>query len=124
MRQVLRLAERERRRPGVLTISVAGGFPYSDVRDAGLRVLVSTAGDEQLAREVARRVADEAWRRRAEFVPSLTPVDEAVRQVKAETGIRLYSRTAATIQARAHRATARHCSPRCARPNSAMSSLV
>jgi microcystin degradation protein MlrC len=81
MRQVLRLAERERRRPGVLNISVAGGFPYSDVHDAGLRVLVSTVGNEQLAREVARRVADEAWRRRAEFGPSLTPVDEAMRQI-------------------------------------------
>lgn len=83
MRQVLRVAERERRRSGVLNVSVAGGFPYSDVYDAGLRVVVSTAGDEQLARAVARRVADEAWRRRAEFVPALTPVDEAVRQVNA-----------------------------------------
>ena len=83
MRQVLRVAERERRRPGVLNISVAGGFPYSDVRDAGLRVLVSTAGDEPLARVIARVVANEAWRRRAEFAPVLTPIDEAVRQVEA-----------------------------------------
>jgi microcystin degradation protein MlrC len=85
MREVLRVAERERRRPGVLNISVAGGFPYSDVRDAGLRVLVSTAGDEPLAREIARRVADEAWQRRAEFVPVLTPVDAAVRHVAEAT---------------------------------------
>ncbi|MHB8646240.1 MAG: M81 family metallopeptidase, partial [Thermomicrobiales bacterium] len=85
MRQVLRVAERERQRPGVLNISVAGGFPYSDVRDAGVRVLVSTAGDEPLARAVAHRVADEAWRRRAAFVPSLTPIDEAVRHVGAAT---------------------------------------
>ena len=85
MRQVLRFAERERRRPGVLNISVAGGFPYSDVRDAGLRVLVSTADDEPLARDIAQRIADEAWRRRAEFASDLTAIDEAVRQVEAAT---------------------------------------
>ncbi len=85
MRQVLRVAERERRRPGVLNIGVAGGFPYSDVPDAGLRVLISTAGDEPLAREVARRIADDAWRRRAAFMPCLTPVDEAVRHVAEAT---------------------------------------
>lgn len=85
MRQILRVAERERRRPGVLNISVAGGFPYSDVRDAGLRVLVSTVDDELLARDVAQRIADDAWRRRAAFTPALTPIDEAVRQVEAAT---------------------------------------
>ncbi len=83
MWQVLRVAERERRRPGVLNISVAGGFPYSDVRDAGLRVLVSTAGDQSLARDVARTIADAAWQRRTEFTPALTPIDEAMRQVAA-----------------------------------------
>ncbi len=82
MRWVLRVAERERRRPGVLNISVAGGFPYSDIRDAGLRVLVSTANNQLLAQEIADRIAGDAWRRRAEFAPTLTPVDEAVRQVR------------------------------------------
>lgn len=85
MRHIMRVAERERRRPGVLNISVAGGFPYSDVRDAGLRVLVSTADDEPLARDIARRIAGEAWRRRAAFAPVLTPIDDAVRQVEAAT---------------------------------------
>jgi len=85
MHQVLRFAERERRRPGVLNISVAGGFPYSDIRDAGLRVLVSTADDEPLARDIAQRIADEAWRRRAEFASDLIAIDEAVRQVEVAT---------------------------------------
>ena len=86
MRQVLRLAERERIRPGVLNISVAGGFPYSDIRDAGLRVLVSTLDDEPLAQEIARRIANAAWQRRSEFMPTLTPIDETVRAVRAATG--------------------------------------
>lgn len=83
MHRILRRAERERRRPGVLNISVAGGFPYSDVHDAGLRVLVSTAGDQSLAEEVARRIADEAWQRREAFIPALTPLADAVRHVEA-----------------------------------------
>lgn len=85
MRQVLRLAERERRRPGVLNISVAGGFPYSDVQDAGVHVLVSTLGDAPLAQEIARRIAHAAWQRREEFIPTLTPIDEAVSSVHAAT---------------------------------------
>lgn len=83
MRQILRIAERERRRPGVLNISIAGGFPYSDVYDAGLRVLVSTADDEPLARDIARQIAAQAWQRRDAFAPAVTPIDEAVRHVQA-----------------------------------------
>lgn len=85
MRQVLRLAERERRRPGVLNISVAGGFPYSDVHDAGVRVLISTLNDAPLAQEIARRIGSAAWQRREEFRPTLTPINEAVRSVQAAT---------------------------------------
>jgi microcystin degradation protein MlrC len=82
MRALMALAQRERRAAGVLNISVCGGFPYSDVRDAGLRVLVTTANDATLARSIADRIGSEAWRRRAEFSSTLTPVAGALRRIE------------------------------------------
>lgn len=83
MRALLALARRERCNAGVLNISVCGGFPYSDVRDAGFRVLVTTANDRPLARAIANRIATEAWQRRAEFVASVTPVSKALTRVQS-----------------------------------------
>ena len=57
MRAILTEANRHRARPGVLNISVTGGFPYSDVPDAGIRILVTTQNDHALATEIAHRLA-------------------------------------------------------------------
>ncbi len=82
MRALLAIAQRERSRAGVLNISITGGFPYSDVRDAGLRVLVTTVNDQPLARQIADRIAAAAWQRRALFGAALTPIPDAVARVK------------------------------------------
>lgn len=82
MRALLSLAQRERSRPGVLNISITGGFPYSDVRDAGLCILVTTMNDASMARHIARQIANAAWERREQFRPTLTPVAEAVARVQ------------------------------------------
>ena len=78
MRALVASAQRERAQAGVLNISLTGGFPYSDVRDAGLRVLVTTANDESLARQIANRIATAAWQRRTQFSPSLMPIPDAI----------------------------------------------
>ncbi len=85
MRALLAIAQRERAQRGVLNISIAGGFPYSDVRDAGLRVLVTTANDRMRAQTIAARIAAEAWRRRDAFTAALTPLPEAIRRVMEAT---------------------------------------
>ncbi|MGI8854547.1 MAG: M81 family metallopeptidase [Thermomicrobiales bacterium] len=82
MRALLAIAQRERSRAGVLNISVTGGFPYSDVRDAGLRVLVTTVNDEPLARQIANCIAAAAWQRRTQFGAALTPIPDAIARVK------------------------------------------
>jgi len=67
----------------LLNVSVVGGFAYGDTPKNGLTVLVTTRGDEALARDTAEGLAALAWRQRARFVPRLTPFDEAVRLATA-----------------------------------------
>ncbi len=81
MRALLDRAAHVRARAGVLNVSVMGGFPYSDVADAGLRVVVTTTGDTTLAQSIADEIAREAWARRAQFAPLLVPVAEAIARV-------------------------------------------
>ena len=64
MRALIARANHLRTRVGVLNVTVAGGFPYSDVPDAGLRIVVTTTGDQALAQCIADELAAEAWARR------------------------------------------------------------
>jgi microcystin degradation protein MlrC len=61
-----------------LAVTVFGGFPLSDFKDAGLSVVVVTDNDQKTAREISNRLADEAWQRRREFVYDLEPLTESV----------------------------------------------
>lgn len=49
MKELLELAFEMEQRPGVLQVSVLGGFPYSDIKDAGMSFIVTTNGDALLA---------------------------------------------------------------------------
>jgi microcystin degradation protein MlrC len=64
--------------PGVVNVTLAMGFPFSDIRDAGTSVLVTTNGDAELARRKAAEMAAAIWERRDDFAVKLTPVSEAI----------------------------------------------
>ena len=51
-----------------LTVTVAGGFAYADVPEAGVGMLVTTDGDPEAARRLADELAALAWSRRQEMV--------------------------------------------------------
>jgi microcystin degradation protein MlrC len=89
MRALIALAHDAERDPRVINVTVTGGFPPADVPEAGLRVLVTTAGDGALAETIARSIAAEAWRRRDGFlggVSSQSDVIAVIQQSKrAET---------------------------------------
>lgn len=76
------LADRE----GILDHSIILGFPYADVAEMGSSVLIIADHDETLARETAAEIAREMWRRRAEFEPVQTGVEEAVTLAKQRNG--------------------------------------
>ncbi|MFN0186571.1 MAG: M81 family metallopeptidase [Aquabacterium sp.] len=68
-------------RDGVLSISVAHGFPWGDVADMGTRVLVYTdanAADATDGATLAKRLADELAAMRDDLGARLLPVDEAL----------------------------------------------
>lgn len=65
-------------RPGVLSVSIAEGFPYADVDEMGMAFLAVTDGDRALAREIASELAVAAWDLRHEMVGDGVDVDEAL----------------------------------------------
>jgi microcystin degradation protein MlrC len=69
----------------ILSVTVAGGFAYSDVPEIGPGVLVVTDNDSKLAQKCAKEIANRFWELREDFVPKLLSVSEAVEKaVKSE----------------------------------------
>lgn len=56
--------------PGIVSVSAAAGFPYTDVPHAGFAVL-AVAQTPHEARSAAESLADQVWRQRADFVRKL-----------------------------------------------------
>jgi microcystin degradation protein MlrC len=78
MGALMRMALELKQSPGIINVVLAGGFPYSDIRDAGLAVVVTTDANPALAERTAERIARAAWERRAQFQPNLTSLADAV----------------------------------------------
>lgn len=64
--------------PGIVSVSAAAGFPYTDVPHAGFAVL-AVAETPHAARGAAESLADLVWRRRADFIRRLPSPAAAVR---------------------------------------------
>ncbi|MBI3975922.1 MAG: M81 family metallopeptidase [Armatimonadetes bacterium] len=83
MADLMRRAHQAEALPGVLTVTVAAGFPYADVPFAGLSVVATADGDADLASTVARDLAAAAWAARGQFRAHSMPPDEAVARALA-----------------------------------------
>ncbi|HEY8448144.1 MAG TPA: M81 family metallopeptidase [Thermomicrobiales bacterium] len=66
-----------------LTITIAAGFPYSDVPIAGTSILVTTDNDREKAERLARELAEMAWSLRDQMIVRNVPPAEAVAQAIA-----------------------------------------
>jgi microcystin degradation protein MlrC len=71
-------------RDGVLSISVAQGFPWGDVPEMGSRVLVYTDGDAEGAQRLARSLADELYALRDRLGSKTLGIDAALDAALAE----------------------------------------
>lgn len=69
----------ERTEEDLLSITLSGGFAYSDVPEVGASVVAITDDQPELARQLAEEIATRLWELRSEFVPHLPGVEEAVR---------------------------------------------
>ncbi|MDM9559470.1 MULTISPECIES: M81 family metallopeptidase [Bordetella] len=70
-------------RDGVLSVSIAHGFPWGDTPDMGSKVLVYTDGDQAQADALARRLGEEIIGFRDQLAPPYPGVDEALDQALA-----------------------------------------
>lgn len=77
MGELILLAHEWEQQPGILAVSVAGGFPPADVEEAGLSVLAYSDGEVTLALEAAEAIADRAWTIREQFLGGVSTFDEA-----------------------------------------------
>lgn len=70
-------------RDGVLSLSIAHGFPWGDSPDLGTRVLVVTDGDEAKADDLCRLIGDEIIAKRKQFAPPYPDADGAITRALA-----------------------------------------
>lgn len=82
MRDVIAAARAAERRKGVQAVSVFGGFPLSDIAEAGMSV-VAVADDAVTARQVCDDLAALLWERRKEFVYLEEPLATSISAAKA-----------------------------------------
>lgn len=73
-------------RPGIVDVSVAEGFPYADVEQMGMAVLVTHESDAAVARGAAAEVADILWAARADLQGAGATPEEALGRVAGHHG--------------------------------------
>lgn len=83
---VMRDAAEAESRPGIISTSVAEGYPYADVSEMGMSFLAVADGDAEAARDTAHWMAQRAWERRADFVVDTPSPREALEQALASEG--------------------------------------
>ncbi|MCF3933445.1 M81 family metallopeptidase [Acuticoccus sp. M5D2P5] len=69
--------------PGLLSVSLAHGFPHGDVADLTAKALVVADADPALAKAAADRVAADLWAIRAAVSLACLPLDEALDEALA-----------------------------------------
>lgn len=86
MKQLMDRAFAMEQLPGVLNVTVAGGFPFSDIAIAGMAFVVDTDGNAELGQRLTDELTALCWELREQFdVPQLT-VEEALRLPLPEDG--------------------------------------
>lgn len=69
-----------------LSVSIAGGFPYSDIPMAGMSFLAITDNDPAAAHRIAADLANRAWEMREGFIVENVPPADAVAEALAFDG--------------------------------------
>jgi microcystin degradation protein MlrC len=85
-RDLVAAADDVRARPGVLSVSLNLGFPYADVEEMGVSVIVVTNADPAAARRYADELASYWWDLREQFRGRLISPADAVRLASASPG--------------------------------------
>jgi len=79
MKKLIEEAHRMEKITGVETITVAAGFPWSDISEAGMSFIVITNNNQELANELSQQLHDLAWNMRRDFLVKPTPLKQALK---------------------------------------------
>ena len=86
MRDLLAKADRYEREPGINVVSIQVGFTWSDIPYTGPSIAVShEPSAEARAKEIARELIDEIWRRRDETTADYRPVSDGIAAARAKS---------------------------------------
>ena len=88
MYDLIALAHEWESKPGMIAVTVAGGFPPADVEEAGLSVLAYAHDDPQLAIDAAEAIGERAWIPSTANRSRSTPTCAASRTVVSSTKVR------------------------------------
>jgi microcystin degradation protein MlrC len=94
MKSFVRRLHDAEREPGVLSVSLAHGFPWGDQAEAGTRMLVIADGDSDLARTVAERLGRDLYAMRDALLPRMPDIAEAIDRACAVDGLVVMADTA------------------------------
>jgi microcystin degradation protein MlrC len=83
LRPIVEETRRLEKEPGVIAVSVSGGYQYADVPAMGASVVAVTDNQPEKAREIARRLSDMLWATRDRLKLDVPDAAEAVRQAMA-----------------------------------------
>ena len=78
MQSVIRELHELESRPGMLTATVAMGFPFADIHDMGVSVLATSDGNLNQANQVADQLAAHLWNLREALQPELVSIHDAM----------------------------------------------
>lgn len=76
--EAFRLVHEVERRKGILSVTLATGFPWADVPQMGASVIVVADGDPSMARHTADEIGDWVWKRRQRWHRTPMTVAEAL----------------------------------------------
>jgi len=82
MIEIMRRLHEIEKEPKVLTMTLSCGFPFADIENAGMSVIVVTDGAPALAEKTARSFGEYVFSRRDDFEPVLSSTSEVLRYVR------------------------------------------
>jgi microcystin degradation protein MlrC len=71
----------------IVNAGMALGYPYADIHDVGMSVLVTANHDQDLAARKADELAHAIWAQRDAFTPKCTPIPEAIAYARQAKGL-------------------------------------
>jgi microcystin degradation protein MlrC len=86
MASIVKQAVAAEQRPGMLSVSLAHGFPWGDTPGTGTKVLAIADNDANLAQEIAREVGLAIYDQRERLLPKYPAIDAALEQTAALDG--------------------------------------